>query len=299
MRRRGSGDWLGVNMKRFDLRKENSFSLGVCRPGLIVLTALSINALSWSLLIGQNIGITTPFTSAAGGYFESTGISWGFGLPGRGGPVFGLGPGGQVTPQIGFSWGGGNVIPPFGGYNPNAGAQLSATGNNFSFALNMAKGSTRTLTSQAPSMIVQNGSGGSFFSGQVSPFVIGMVPIVGDQPLDNAVTRAVQSGQLDLTYRPEESATPDRADYYYLSKSTATQGDQSVTAIKAQRARERVQRAQRFDELLADARQQLELGRRTEAREKLRKALELTDNEELKKVIRVQIQNLRPVYSRK
>lgn len=249
-------------------------------------------------LVGQGIGITTPFTSAGDSYFESTGISWGFGIPAHG-RVAGLNPNGQLTPQIGFSWGGGNIVPPFGGYNPNSAAQLNLQGPNFRFGLSMAKGSSRTLTSQAPSLMVQNGFGGSIFSGQVSPFVTGLIPVVGSPPLDNAVTRAIESGQLDLTYRPEDPPLEPYTGDACHSRSTATQGDLSVQAIKADRAKQNAGRQREFDALVAEAGKLSETGRPGMARQKLNKALELTDDEESKKVIRNQIENLRPSSSPK
>jgi hypothetical protein len=249
-------------------------------------------------LMGQGISVTTPFTSASDSFFGSTGVSWGFSFPAQGG-VAGLNPNGQLTPQIGFSWGGGGVVPPFGGFNPNAGGQLNIQGQNFRLGLSMAKGSSRTLTSTAPSIIVQNGYGGSIFGGQVSPFVTGVVPVVGTQPIDNAVTRALQSGQLDLSHRPEDPVLDPNSGFAYHTKSSATQGDQSVASIRANRSKQTAIRRQQASTLMAEAEKLLESGRKSMARQKLRKALELTDDEESKKVIQSQIENLRPLPSQR
>jgi hypothetical protein len=242
----------------------------------------------------QNIGISTPFTSASASYFESIGINWGFGIPGggRGGGVMGLTPSGQLTPNLGFSWNGGNVIPPFGNYNPAAGAQLNLQGRHFNLGLSMAKGASRTLVSQAPSIVVQNGFGGSMFSGQVTPFVTGLIPVVGDQPFDNAVTRALQSGQLDLTYRPEEARIFDTPAAPPTVPSSAAQGAPSLASIKAERAAQAREKQLKLESHIAEAKQLIESGRKSLARNHLRQALELTDDAELKKVLQKEINAL-------
>jgi hypothetical protein len=269
-------------------------SMTLSLRGFGLLCVLSNFAcLTFAPCTAQNIGISTPFTSAGASYFESTGISWGFGIPARGGNVMGLTPGGQLTPHIGFSWNGGNIAPQFGGYNPNAGARLDIQGRNFSLGLSMAKGASRSLVSQAPSIMVQNGQGGFLFSGQSTPFVTGMIPVIGDQPLDNAVTRALQSGQLDLTYRPEEVKPADEAPLLHHSKSSATQGSASIASIRQEKDRKARENQAKCQALIAEAKQLLESNRRSMARNKLRQALELTESQELKKLIRTEIEALR------
>ncbi len=54
-------------------------------------------------------------------------INFGFGFPSGSGPgsrVQGLGPRGNLTPWLGFQYGGNQAFPIFGGYSPNAGARL-------------------------------------------------------------------------------------------------------------------------------------------------------------------------------
>lgn len=261
---------------------------------LTVFATLSICSSSGEVR-AQNIGISTPYTSAGASYFESTGISWGFGIPGgHHGQVMGLTPNGQLTPNIGFSWNGGNVLPPFGGYNPNAAGNLNIQGKHFSLGLTMAKGSSRTMVSQASSIVVQNGYGGSFFSGQISPFVTGVIPVIGDQPFDNAVTRALQSGQLDLTYRPDETYTSDAPRVPPTSNSSAAQGTTSLAAIRAEKAEQERKKQAKTLAFISEARQLKQSGRKSLARNRYRQALELTDDEELKKVLQNEINALMP-----
>lgn len=203
----------------------------------------------------QQIGISTPFTSVGDSYYENLGVNFGFSFPGGRGPgsrVVGYAGNGVFTPNIGFQQGSaGATIPPFGGFDPNAGAnfgfaRINPGGGGFNLGFSLGKGNTRTLTSTAPSVVVPNGFGGSIFSGSFSPFVTSVTPVVGnrfDLPLDNAVTRALQSGQLDTTYSGErEESRYVRSGTVHVSESSAKYGDASVDSIKAQRLAQ--QRAQ-------------------------------------------------------
>ena len=139
-------------------------------------------------LAAQNIGVTTPFTTATDSYFERMGVNFGFSFPngtGSGSRVVGLFPNGQLNPNgIVFNQGGfGGALPPFGGFDPASGARVGfgtvgGSGPNFSLGLSLAKGSTRTATTQAPSIVIPNGGFGGFSSGQFSPFVTSVSPVV-------------------------------------------------------------------------------------------------------------------------
>lgn len=258
----------------------------------------------------QNINVSTPFTSVSDSFYENFGVNFGFAIPGgrgNGSRVVGLGPRGQLRPNLVFSQNGfGGTIPPFGGYSPNSGATFGfgniGPNGGYSLGFNLAQGSTRTSTTVAPSLTVQNGFGGSLISGQFRPFVTGVVPVVGGggfnnvapgygfnpgyskfAPIDNGVTRAIQSGQLNLRARSEPverevTATPVT---FSNNRSTALRGDLSVAQIKAERAKKLAARKRQFDATLAEAKQLESEQRNAEARVKYRAATKLTDDKQL------------------
>ncbi len=250
----------------------------------------------------QNINITNPITRLNERSYSHSGINFGFGFPGGSGPgsrVQGLGPRGNLTPWLGFQYGGNQAFPIFGGYSPNAGARLdfSKRGPNggFSFGINMAKGSTRTLSSVAPSLTVQNGFGGTLFSGQTRPFVTGMVPIVGGYPsgsfqtggIDNGVTRALNSGQLDLRpARREETYTPSGPVSFSDENSSAMTGDLSVAQIKVQREERKRQIDREIKALIVEAKDLEKENRHAEARVCYGKALRLTKDPSLQSLLK-------------
>ena len=252
----------------------------------------------------QNINVTTPFQSNNGSFFENFGVGFGFSFPGGGGNgsrVVGLGPQG-LLPNVGFQRGGGGAIPPFGGFNPNGAARFgfgnqNANGGGFSLGLTLAQGSNRQSSTTAPSLTTQNGFGGSLSSGSIRPFVNGVVPVVGNggfgpdatpvYSYDNGVTRALQSGQLDLSGRvaPQQRYIPSEPLNYSSPTSTASTGDVSVSAIKAERARKLEAVRLRIESKIREA-QKLEAEfKYAAARSKYREAILETKDKAIKKKI--------------
>lgn len=235
----------------------------------------------------QQIAISTPFTTVSDSYYERTGISFGgrFGAP----PVNGSGSygffsvggfGGPAFGQGGF----GTAIPPFGGYDPNSGARFGfdrfhPDGSGFGFRMELAKGNSRTLSSQAPSLVVQNGFGGSIFDGRVSPFVTGVIPVLGSgnpEVIDNGVTRALSSGQLNLSNLGDSGPTDgvDRGNSPgTVSGSTASRGDRSVSAIRRDQEIAKAEVAARIQVYLAKADEYAATGELGQARLQLKRAL--------------------------
>ena len=160
------------------------------------------------------------------------------------------------------------VTDSFG--SPGGGGSLQFNFGGSPVRLNFARGSSRTISSTTPSLTVQNGFGGSIFSGQWRPFVTGVTPVVGGfvpgrgpvpylgrdpvQPnygygnsmprrVNNAVTQAVANGfgqsQSDngATTEPAER-TPAPNVIFSPSDSTAQRGDLSVREIRARRQQE-------------------------------------------------------------
>ena len=257
----------------------------------------------------QNINVETPFTSVSDSSYENTGVDFGFAIPagrGSGSRVVGLGPQGQQLPFVMYQIGAGPAIPQFGGYSP--GASFGIGNGNFSLGFDLSKGSTRTNTTVAPSLTTQNGFGGSLISGQSRPFVTGFIPVVGGgfsnaapgfggygpeygqysyQP-DNGVTRAIASGQLDLS-RP---STPEpRTNYtgpvtFSNEHSTAMQGDLSVSAIKARREQRLESERTQLVNAIKEAKEFESQKNYAAARAKYQEASKLTDDQKIKEQLK-------------
>lgn len=238
----------------------------------------------------QLVELGTPLSSYGGSWYERQGVGFGFSLPGGasgGSRVAGLLPNGQFAPfgNLQFTQGGfGSAVPAFGGYDPNASARfgfgVNGNAGGFRLGLELGKGSTRTLTSTAPSLMVQNGSGGFIGSGQWTPYVTGWIPVVGaDVGPDNGVTRAVQSGQLRLdnlgAERPTERSESISEDATSPGPSTAETGAESVASIRARKVAERAALGEQIAAALAEREQQLAAGRVDLARLALNRAIAL------------------------
>lgn len=240
------------------------------RLGSILISGLLVSGLAaadpGSLLAAQQIAVTTPFTSVSDSYYERFGVSFGgrFGAPPANGSgsygFFNFGGGGSSFQQGSA----GSAIPVFGGYDPNSGAQfgfnrVNPNGSGFGFRMELAKGNTRTFSAQAPSLVVQNGFGGSIFDGRITPFVTGVIPVVGNsfQPMepDNGVTRALASGQLDLGNLgvDRSSSQADSTVSVPPTRSTATIGSASLATIRAEKQAEQAQLAARIASYLEEA----------------------------------------------
>lgn len=248
-------------------------------------------------LYGQQIGVTSPYTTTSNSWHERFGVGFGFQLPAGQGPgsrVVGWN-GSQTMPWLTFQQGGNrSAIPPFGGYDPNTAARFgfgnfNQNGGGFSLGLTVSKGSNRTMTSTVPSLVVQNGQGGGIWSGQVSPFVVGVVPVTGampmiPQPMDNAVTRAVESGQLDLSNLGQsngDTATETTSTSYGFGNadSTATTAVMSVAAIKARKAQERAVQREQMLQLVSEADGLIAEGKYGPATTRLKRAAKLAQTD--------------------
>lgn len=85
----------------------------------------------------------------------------------------------------------GLAIPPFGGFDPGAGAVFgfgTPLGNGqASFNTAFGQGAQSSITSSSPSVTLGNGGFGAFSAGSWTPFVVGAVPVVGDAPAAGGV----------------------------------------------------------------------------------------------------------------
>jgi len=220
----------------------------------------------WSLSFGrlavvdaQQVTVGVPQQVLSDRFYENFGIGWGFRQQQPGGGGFFFNNGGM-----------GGVLPQFGGFDPNAGANFGfgGAGKNGGFNFNFAagQGSNRSFTSVTPMVTIPQGGIGSIQSGEIRPFVTGIVPVVGEggggftatNPLTERLQR-MQAGEQpgsrhyvqrppgkttsgtstdDATHRPGASgvgasdaeSAPDNS-----TVSTAQRGDLSVKEIQRQR----------------------------------------------------------------
>lgn len=200
---------------------------------------------------GQYTAVTSPFNNVGSSFYENIGVNWGFSA---GGFNFSYGP--MAVPGI-----------PGAGGMPGAGANLGfgfgGSGGSGFMNLHAAQGSNATINSQAASVVVPNGGTGSIFSGQVRPFVTGLVPVVGDysaipralgapagparSPLQESIARLEASqwrpNSAGLQERAAPEERPDRRAALPGAGvvgpvSTADRGDLGVAEIRRQQAGE-------------------------------------------------------------
>jgi len=183
------------------------------------LAALGLLWLAASAAPAQQVTVTTPFHAVNDSFFERIGGNFNFNInptPGVGGPgmafgrpdpnalpgvlparnvmdfdrgrgvVVGLAAPGVFTPDLAIPFrqnGFGLAIPQFGGFAPGAGMtsgfQVRGPKGNASFFWEASQGSRQSLVSQAPSVTLTNGYPGYFGDTSQSPFVVGLIPVVG------------------------------------------------------------------------------------------------------------------------
>lgn len=265
-------------------------------------------------LAAQMINVGTPFNTVGDSYYERMGVNFGFSIPGgrgNGSRIVGLNPLGGVTPNINFGQNGfGSAVPQFGNYDPGASARfgfgvVNPQGGGFSLGFEMGKGSNRSVTSTVPSITVPNGYGGSIGSGALRPFVTGVVPVVfsGHQTLPraqliperpvNAVTLALQSGQLDLSGSPSEPKRYEGPADYRAPASSAETSDIGVAAIKAEKARAKREQLNQAKKLVDQATEFESKRDFLNARVHLRRAMKLIQDPQWKAQVKAKLADLR------
>lgn len=247
---------------------------------------------------GQQVAVSTPFHTVSDNFFERIGVGFGFNINGAppgstGTRVVGLDPLGLPTPSgnLEFRQGGAtSAVPPFGGHDPATDGTIGAAilGNQGSLFFNLyaGQGSNRSHVSQTPTVVLQNGTRGAFSDTSQTPFVTGLVPVVGGfavprpyypvmRPASHSVVRdryrqlqAQQQRQQQLAAagaaappapRAPSTPAPKLSEGQELSLkliesqgSTAGHGDLSVAEIKRRRAAQQAREARSHDaEILA------------------------------------------------
>jgi hypothetical protein len=241
--------------------------------------------------LAQNINIGANHHNVGFSYYESIGTNFGFYLPGglnaRGHGIVGLMPNGQFTPDgnIWFTQGGGGVIPPFGGYDPNSGLRTgwSVRGPNggFNFGLHASQGSSTTLGGDSMMLTMPNGGSGFLLSGSMRPFVTGIVPVLGGGPTYLPPLTAGSQPQYADNAKLKPRTGDDRA---LKSGSSAERGATSLAALRAEAdaadVAEEEGRKSDVDRLVAKAKSALAQGKESLAGNYLRSALKKATPEE-------------------
>lgn len=151
-----------------------------------LFAAATVLFLSWqsSPVRAQQVTSTVPGYRVGDSFHEMFGLHWGFSRSGPGGGVF-------------FDNGGfGGATPAFGGFDPNSAARFGFArgGTNGGFFLDFiaSQGSNRSIVSQSPILTLPNGGAGAFYNSSLTPFVTGWVPVVGQSPLEERLSRLRQ-----------------------------------------------------------------------------------------------------------
>ncbi|MEK6238123.1 MAG: hypothetical protein N2C14_25705, partial [Planctomycetales bacterium] len=111
------------------------------------------------------------------------------------------------------------AVPPFGGFQPGSGLTGGGAFNTGRGRLNLgfefSQGSRRSNVSQSPSVTLMNGQTGVFMDTSQSPFVISVVPVVGqgvfsDFGASNTIAGRLLRGEIhfDREGRLHAGATP-------------------------------------------------------------------------------------------
>jgi hypothetical protein len=198
-----------------------------CKTGCVLALAAGLALSGVEGVLAQQTTVATPHPVASHSYYEHFGTSWGI----RGNGWF-------------FQFGG-PVAPPFGGFDPNAGASFGFAGPNGFLNITAGQGSSTTLVGQAPMVTVTNGGTGAFFDQTLRPFVTGVIPVVGAQPplfdsvlherLSRLEARQV-GGTRDAAKGEKEPVAGAAGAALARGPSSAERGELSVAEIKARKA---------------------------------------------------------------
>lgn len=154
------------------------------RHFFILLVACLLTGFGAAHVSAQLIHQQVPFQTQGDSFYDATGVNWGIRGPGF------------------FANFGGNVVPPFGGFDPNSGSRTNIGFRNGPWSgnlgLSLNQGSSRSNVSTSASLTTTPGYPGSITSQTVRPFVTGVVPIVGGAPIGIVHPPVTSSGQQQL-----------------------------------------------------------------------------------------------------
>src|SRR4029453_8319467 len=107
---------------------------------LSIATVLAVSAIYSAR--AQQVTVGAPHSTVTNSFYEQFGVNWGI----RGNGSF-------------FQFGG-PAVPPFGGFDPNVGANFGFAGPNGFFNLTAGQGANSTFVGQTPMVTVPNGGTG-------------------------------------------------------------------------------------------------------------------------------------------
>lgn len=186
----------------------------------------------------QQVRIGTRFTTLNDSFYERIGVGFGFDIagadPAGGRGVIGLDPLGQPTSQgqIEFRQGGaGSATPPFGGHDPASDGTVgfAAAGDEGALFFNFfgGQGSTRSLVTQEPIIVIPSGGNGTFSDTSQTPFVTGVIPVVG-APNMQAITGY---GYGPVFQSPQQSVLEQKLQqlrYSQIREASAANGERKL-----------------------------------------------------------------------
>jgi hypothetical protein len=175
------------------------------------------------VVLAQDVVVGTPLHNLGDSFYESFGTSGSW----SGGNAF-------------FNWGGGGAVPPYGGYDPSADARFGFSAGGLHLGFTAGQGSSRFSSSQTPMVTVPNGGMGGMFSGTLTPFVTGFVPVVGEDGgvygggstmLEDRLSR-MQGGERPTPLKPDRSQISEPSN----PASHRTVADEPLTSLPASRS---------------------------------------------------------------
>ena len=293
----------------------------MCRRRYLVHFATVFSCGIWpaSLVVAQQIQVSTPYHQLHDSFYESFGMGWGFNALG---------------PKGGFSFNTGPVNsapPPFGGWDPASDARFGAgvmgSGFKMGFSLGAGTGSTRSNVMESPTIVMPNGGSGSLFSGSQRPFVTSVVPVVGEGGVFSGATPGVmpanptsvspirerlvrlQQGEVPPKRHQASGQDPDasaaagdqpgsaRAVASPSADSSANHGDLSVAEIRQQQSATEATRQTELLERLEKARSYEDAGKLSIAKVYYQQAAARATGEQKQQMLE-KIQSLSPPASR-
>ena len=129
---------------------------------LLICTLIVICVAPVTIVSAQMVVTHAPLQHNGASFYEHSHIGWSV-----------------HNPHYFMNFNGGGGVPPFGGYQPNAGLQGGFATGNAQFNFGFGQGATTTSSTISPVLTTTNGYPGYLFIGSQRPFVTGIVPVVG------------------------------------------------------------------------------------------------------------------------
>lgn len=170
-------------------------------------------------VVAQQVTVAAPASTFSQGYFENLGVHWGYRHRSANGIL--------------FFRNGGAVLPPFGNLAPAAQSGLGIAGvhGNRSWNLQVRgfQGSDRSISSTTPLLTMPNGGVGWIGNTVQRPFVMGLVPTVGQ--LDRRQARQRFASAADVVSRKKAAEQRREAEWLAQQKAASKKTSSSATPM--------------------------------------------------------------------